>query len=355
MEYIGKPAEGLATAATDLSSLSEEALGSLRIKDLPLSIEATWLKDCVTQLYQELEQNGIQFKPSCYLADEWFAPDQEPEIGIPFFLAHPALIKLEKKMMLEAEGETKPWCMQLLRHEAGHAINYAYKLYQHAEWKTTFGQFSKEYGDTYKFRPYSKNYVMHLGRYYAQYHPDEDFAETFAVWLTPGLDWHAQYKGWKALEKLRYVERVIQEIKNKPPIVKKGSKYRRASSLSLTLANYYKKKRRVCAEDLPDLHDMNLSQIFSDAHKTDAKHPCAHVLIKKYKNTICENVSLWTGEKKFIINDLLETLIARCVHLGLLNPQLEQQALLKISIYVTTLIMNYVHTGKFLRKPWKKN
>ncbi|MDP2922164.1 MAG: putative zinc-binding metallopeptidase [Candidatus Omnitrophota bacterium] len=345
----------IAKEKIDLSAIPEEDLLRLRIKDLPLSIEGTWLWDCVKELYQELEAKGIKFKPVCYLADEWFAPDQDPQISLPFFLAQPTLIKLEKKMMREAEGETKSWCMQLLRHEAGHAINYAYKLYQSPDWKKIFGSFSKAYGDAYRFRPYSKSFVRHLEKYYAQCHPDEDFAETFAVWLTPGLDWQTQYKGWKALAKLQYVDKVVQEIKDKPPLVKKGKKYRKASSLNLTLANYYKKKKHIYAEDFPDFHDTNLIKIFSDKSKTDTKQPYAYSIIKKYKDGICDDVSIWTGEKKFIINDLLETMIKRCKHLGLLNSMPEQQAILKISIYVTALIMNYVHTGRFLRKKWKRS
>jgi len=345
----------IAKSKIDLSSISEEELLKLRIKNLPLNIDGTWLSDCVGELYQELEAKGIKFKPICYLSDEWFTPDQDPQISIPFFLAHPALIKLEKKMMREAEGETKPWCMQLLRHEAGHAINYAYKLYQTPDWKKIFGQFSKEYGDTYRFRPYSKSFVRHLEKFYAQCHPDEDFAETFAVWLAPGFDWHTHYRGWKAQEKLQYVDRVIQEIKDKPPLVKKGKKYRKASSLSLTLTNYYKNKKRTFAEDFPDFHDSNLIKIFSDKHKDYTRPPYAYSIIKKYKDNISDEVSIWTGEKKFIINDLLETMIARCKHLGLLNPMPEQEAVLKISVYVTALTMNYVHTGRFLRKKWKRS
>jgi hypothetical protein len=162
-------------------------------------------------------------------------------------------------MMLDVEGN-KIVVQQLLRHEAGHAINYAYKLYQSQDWKKIFGQFSKVYADTYRFKPYSKSFVRHLEKYYAQCHPDEDFAETFAVWLTPGVDWRNQYKGWKAVEKLQYIEEIILEIKDKPPLVKSGEKYRKASSLDITLKNYYKKKKRSLAEEFPDFHDTNFSK-----------------------------------------------------------------------------------------------
>ena len=169
----------------DLETMPEEALLDTRICDLPIKIEGTWLSECIAQLFHEIEEKGIVFRPECYLADEWLTPEKETCIGIPFYLAHPALIRLEKKFMIDAEGETRPWCMKLLRHETGHAISYAYRFQKRKKWQKIFGPSTAEYGDTYKYRPYSKNYVRHLDGYYAQYHPDEDFSETFAVWLTP--------------------------------------------------------------------------------------------------------------------------------------------------------------------------
>ena len=178
----------------NLDTISEEELLKCRICDLPLQISGTWLEECIQQLYRELDDKGIVFRPECYLADEWLTPEREPVIGIPFYLGHTVLTRLEKKMMLEAEGETKEWCMQLLRHETGHALCYAYKLNRQKKWRDTFGPSSKEYGDTYRFRPYSRNFVRHLDGYYAQYHPDEDFVETFAVWLTPNSGWDVKYQ-----------------------------------------------------------------------------------------------------------------------------------------------------------------
>ncbi|MCK5393915.1 MAG: putative zinc-binding metallopeptidase, partial [Candidatus Omnitrophica bacterium] len=215
----------------DLNCLSEEELLNTRICDLSIKIQGTWLESCIQELYSEIDEKGLNFRPICYLADEWLTPDGEPVVGIPFFLAHPALIKLEKKMMLEVEGSTHSWCMMLLRHEAGHALNYAYKLYRRKKWQNLFGKMSKEYADTYRFRPYSKNFVRHLEDYYAQYHPDEDFAETFAVWLNNKLDWREKYKGWKAINKLNYVDTLMDEIKTKDPIVKNGEKYWVASDI----------------------------------------------------------------------------------------------------------------------------
>ncbi|MFH1997048.1 MAG: putative zinc-binding metallopeptidase [Candidatus Omnitrophota bacterium] len=329
----------------DIANISEEELLSVRICDLPLDIDDSPLKDSVEKLYNDLAAKGTHFKPRCYLADEWLTPDGEPVIGIPFFLAHPALIRLEKKIMLEAEGETKEWCMKLLRHETGHAINYAYKLYKKKKWQKVFGPISREYGDTYKFRPYSRNYVRHLEDYYAQYHPDEDFAETFAVWLTPGSDWTNRYKNWKALGKLEYVDSLMEEIKEKPPAQKKGKLYWQASRLRTTLRNHYKKKKSFHAEVFPDFHDTNLKKIFAEKSASDARAGSAYTLITTYRKNIMMSVSAWTGEKKYVIDDLLTTLTKRSKELDLAVAEAEPLAILKISVYLTTLVMNYLHTG----------
>ncbi len=156
----------------DLENISEEDLLNARICDLPLKIKGTWIAECIDQLFAELQEKGIVFRPECYLADEWLTPEKETCIGIPFYLAHPTLTRLEKKFMIDAEGESKPWCMKLLRHEAGHAVSYAYRLHKRKRWQNIFGPANVEYTDTYKYRPYSKNYVHHLDGYYAQYHPD---------------------------------------------------------------------------------------------------------------------------------------------------------------------------------------
>jgi hypothetical protein len=82
-----------------------------------------------------------------------------------------------------------------LRHEAGHAFNYAYRLYQTPEWRELFGPFNRPYRERYRPIPFDRNFVRHIEGWYAQKHPDEDFAETFAVWLTPGSRWRVRYRG----------------------------------------------------------------------------------------------------------------------------------------------------------------
>ena len=333
----------------NLDNLADEKLLKIRFCDLNLKIEGTWLEECVKQLYGELEEKGIDFHPPCYLADEWLCPDGEPTIGVAFFLAHPRLKKLEQKMMLEVEGGDKVYCMKLLRHEMGHAINYAYLLHRKKNWRKLFGPFSTEYGESYKYRPYSKSFVRHLEDWYAQYHPDEDFAETFALWLDPESDWKEKYKGWKALKKLEYVERLMKEIAGTPPKKDRGEKFWAVSRMKGTLNTYYKRKRKMHAEHYADFHDFHLKRIFKEPEGR-GKRKKAQKLLREYRKEMLKNVSLWTGEKKFKINELLKDLIDRSRELGLETGSDERSAIMETSVYVTAQIMNYIYTGKYRRR-----
>jgi len=330
-----------------LDEITEADLLNTRICDLPIHVEDTWLEACVDQLHQELHQKHLLFKPDCYLADEWMTPVGETCIGIPFYLAHPVLIQLEKKFMVQAEGETKKWCMKLLRHEAGHAISYAFRLNRRSTYKRTFGPSNVDYGDSYKYRPYSKNYVRHLDGFYAQYHPDEDFGETFAVWMTPDVDWEKKYCGWPALEKLKYVDLIMKSIRGKEQVMKSNQKEWRLSTLRMTLKNYYKRKRLEKAEEIPDFHDVFLKKIFDEPTKNTKNIKKASDVIQKYSKNVVTHVSKFSGERKYVINDLLKDIHKRGRELKLVAPIDDAAAALSLSAYVSTLVMNYSYTGKF--------
>jgi hypothetical protein len=342
----------------DLNNISEEQLLNTRICDLPIAIEGTWLEECVRELYAEIDAKGLSFHPECYLADEWLTPEGETVVGIPFYLAHPVLIKLERKMMLEAEGEGKPWCMKLLRHEAGHAFSYAYNLHKKKEWQKVFGSSEEEYGSTYKFKPYSKSYVHHLDGYYAQYHPDEDFVETFAVWLMPNSNWREQYKNWKAIKKLEFVDHLMTTLKGQAPLKPKGRKLWWQKNLTITLGKYYKKKYHHEQEEFPDFHDGQLKKIFvpltdeewwafRKERKKSKSLMTAQELIRKHGKVIVNTVDRCSGERKYIIDDLLKNISLRAQQLHMIVHEDEVVAAMKLSVYVTGLIMNYVHTGWF--------
>jgi len=339
-----------AKPAIDLATIAEDQLLGLRLAELPVRIEGTWLEARVAQLHNELKSKNIQFAPRCYLADEWLTPEGEPVIGIPFYLAHPRLIELQKKMLLEAEGDTDDWCMKLLRHEAGHALSYAYDLHRRRSWQRVFGHSSEAYEETYRFRPYSKGFVRHLDYYYAQYHPDEDFVETFAVWLTPGLDWRKKYAGWKALDKLVFVDKLMASIAGKPPLRASGRQLWKTSTIRSTLKRYYQKRRVAEAEDFPDFHDDNLRRMFSEGKaRGETRHAIAKVL-QAHRKSLLATVSSLTGESRFMVNEVYKAVLQRSRALRLVSEDPDTVAVLQLATYLTTLMMNYRYTTRLRGK-----
>ena len=192
--------------------LGDEELLDVRLCDLPLRIEGTVMEERVNRLYEELAERGIRLKPHVWFSEEWFSPDGVPGIAIPFYLAHPRLMKLERKKMHQVEGGTDTECMRILRHEAGHVLDNAFRLHYRRQWRELFGSFTQPYPDSYKPKASSRRHVLHLNAWYAQVHPAEDFAETFAVWLTPRSRWRRRYQGWPALRKLEYIDQLMAEI-----------------------------------------------------------------------------------------------------------------------------------------------
>jgi len=155
--------------AADWASFTDDKLLELRISKLGLRLGGTPLEPLINQLYEELSAKGLVFHPACHVGDEWFVPIGIPAIFIPFFLVHNRLRGLERSMMLEVEGETPEWFMKLMRHEAAHAYSYAYQLQRRKKWQQLFGRTSPEgTPDTYRPRPFSRSYVVHLEDWYAQ-------------------------------------------------------------------------------------------------------------------------------------------------------------------------------------------
>jgi hypothetical protein len=313
----------------------------VRIADSELEVR-------VSQLFQELDVRGLLLKPEIYLGDEWFSPDGSPLIAIPFYLAHPRLKQLELHQMREVEGGTPEWCMQLLRHECGHAYDHAYSFSKQPQWMEVFGSPDLEYEpETYRPRPYSKSFVRHLPNWYAQAHPDEDFAETFAVWLTsPPEDWRNQYRGWKALKKLEYVNALMQYTKERPAEVVSGRRVWDASRLRRTLESYYAAKRKLYAEDFPDVYDADLRAIFQSG---DLSNETAVQVMRRFQHPLSYAVVRWTGQHKYVVDMLIKRLMIRTRELKLPAPQDRTKLIIELASYLAALVTNHLHTGRFKR------
>jgi hypothetical protein len=331
-------------------ALKDDELLKWRICDLDARIPGSELEGRVAQLYEELASRGLPFRPDCYLGDEWFSPAGVPAIAIPFYLAHARLKSLELHQMLEVEGGTPEWCQNLLRHECGHAIDHAYRFSSRETWRAVFGSPETEYApETYQPRPYSRSFVRHLPNWYAQAHPDEDFAETFAVWLsmTPE-EWRQQYRGWKAIEKLEFVNSLMEEAKTIKPKVRRGRRISEARKLRRTLSRYYMERRKLYAEDFPDFYDADLRAIFGNGQPN---WESAARAMRKNRRALVGSIVRWTGQHKYTVDMLVRRLIDRCQQLGLTTPPAPESARtsFELAAYLASMVTNHLHTGRFKR------
>src|ERR1022692_788168 len=325
----------------DWSSLTDDELLERKISRLGLKLDGTTLQPLIQQLYGELSQKGLAFHPPCHIGDEWFVPVGIPAIFIPFFLTHDRLRQLERKIILEVEGEAPEWFMKLIRHVAAHAYAYAYQFIRKRKWQRTFGKSSTEETPSfYRPRPYSRGFVVNLDDWYAQSHPDEDFAETFAVWLTPGLDWRTRYAGWNALQKLEYVDELMRSLAGKPPVHAPEYRVAEYDCLNLKLKTYYARKRKLYEDTYPDFYDADLRQLF--AAPVGPGRITASAYLRRRRRRLLNSVCQWTNEKKFRVNKLLARLIDRCDQLDLFVLNDDPQQDFRVTSFITTLVMNYL-------------
>jgi hypothetical protein len=328
------------------SAWSDETLLDLRINQLAVTIEASALQDRILALQTEIEGRGLTaFVPHFWLSAEWFSPDGVPGVAIPFYLAHPRLERLERTQMLEVEGGTPEWCMKILRHEAGHAIDNAYKLRLRRRRQQLFGPSYMQYPNYYTPKPYSKSFVLHLDSWYAQSHPDEDFAETFAVWLNPHSDWRTRYVDWPALKKLEYMDALMGEIAGKPMLVTSRRKLEPIQTLRKTLRAHYERKRRHYGVEHPHFYDRDLRRLFSSAPEHAGNIKAAR-FIARVRKDVRRMVSGWTGEYQYTIDQVLESMITRCNEMHLRLKHGEESTKSDFLVMLTVQTMNYLHSGR---------
>ena len=333
------------------AALHDDALLAMRIGDLDLHIAGSEVEPRIAQLDAELAARGLRFRPTCYLGDEWFTPSGTTLIALPFYLAHPRLRQLERRMMREVEGGTDDEFMRLIRHECGHAFDHAYRFSRRPRWRELFGRSDEDATpDVYRPRPYSKSYVQHLKNHYAQAHPDEDFAETFAVVLgTPADAWSRRYRGWKALAKLEYAESLIVEAARKPAPRLPMRRLADARRMRKTLARYYAERRRAYAEDFPDFLDPDLQRIFGLHDPQLPATESAARFLRRRRDAIVSAVVDWSGAHKYTVDELLRRLVVRCETLGLCVVRDEARTALDVGAYLSAMVTTHLHTGRYKR------
>lgn len=331
---------------SELAELSNEELLELRFCDLGLTIEGTPLEERIEQLHRELELKRLDFRPHFWLSQEWFTPDGVPGVAIPFYLADSRLMKLEEDQMLEVEGGTADWCMRILRHETGHAIDNAYRLRRRQCYRKTFGNVSAPYPESYSPRPYSRSYVINIDLWYAQSHPVEDFAETFAVWLKPRSRWRQTYKDWPALRKLHFVNELMAHVREERPAVRSRRRIEPLRLLRMTLGEHYERKRQHYQLEAGNTYDHELLRLFT-REPENGNGTSAATFLRRARKRLRRDVSEWTGHYQYTIDQVLEDMILRCQMLNLRvdrDPdEVERDTLVVLTMHTMNHIQDESH------------
>jgi len=319
-----------------------------RICDLDLRVRGSLIEPYCQRLADELEAKGLSFRPAYYLTDCWGCPDGVPVIGIPFYLADSRLARIEREQsgLLESEQQI----MMLLRHEAGHAFNYGYKLYGYMGWEEMFGPYSRPYREAFRPDPLSRDFVRHIdhhmhGRTYAQKHPDEDFAETFAVWLTPGSGWRRRYRNWPALRKLRFVDLLMKEIRKERPKRRSGKLCSPIEEMDIDLAKHYGQRAERYRAAAQGYVDDKLRDAFPPVGGR-CPVPVADFL-RKHQEALIVRVARWSGLAEGAVHNLLVKLQDRADALDLTFRRQELSSkLMDVTALATSLATNFVSTGR---------
>lgn len=340
---------------TMFASLSDAALLKMRFCDLPIELAGSVVEMRAHQVFEELAARHLTVRPSIWLAEEWFNPAGVVGIAIPFYLLHPRLIRLERKIMREAEGSVAADCLRILRHEAGHAIDEAFQLFKTREYRRVFGSPTRRYPTRYSAKPDRHDFVIHLNSWYAQSHPVEDFAETFAVWLTPRKEWRRRYRHWPALEKLEHVDRWMTALAGKPPLLDRRDPVEEISGNSRTLREHYDEKRQFYGIEETHSFDPELIRLFppsqSPGREVGTRHArprSAASLLQRHRAKLRTEVSRPLGVPAYAVDQVLLQLISRARALNLRVAESSEKLHHELAELVAILTIDTIQNGQRL-------
>jgi hypothetical protein len=337
------------------AGLREAHLWSTPIRDLGLTLKGTRLEPILADFALELEQAGFhRLKPRFYLSTEWGVPFETVAVAIPFYLAKPELTEEHARRIGHVEGMGRTDILRYLRHEMGHVVNYAYRLFEDPEWIRLFGPITTPYIEEYHPKPFSRRYVQHLPGWYAQKHPDEDWAETFAVWLTPGRNWKEEYATWpEALAKLTWCDQVVREVQQRDPVVTSAELDEDVAQIDYSIDDLYQHLKEGDSSFPVEL-DRSLRSIFEEidqrpkADSDPALRP-ASLLIRRLEGDLMGNAWRWTGHFPERTRILLRHLAERAAAMKLRYAESDETAVtVALTTIVTALAMNWANKGSYL-------
>jgi hypothetical protein len=337
--------------------VGHQKLLSTRICDLPLQPEGV-LAECIEQVTAEMHDRGVSFVPSYYLGDDDFwTSDRAISVNVPWYLANSELWQLVNDHLFEY---SRSEVLMYLRHETGHALNYAFELWRRKDWIQTFGDFRRPYRDVYNPNPWSRDYVRYLHRagmyHYAQKHPDEDWAESFAVWLDPASRWRRRYRDWQvAFAKLEYVDRLVElegACKGTPSNSRLGLRLP-YTEIKETVAEYFDIDHAVD----PDLAEYrrDLLEIFprrgprargrAPAMGKTQNAQSAARFIQQHQRLLVNKLSGWIGNSdRRVIEKFLRQMQALCTYEHLVVPDNRRnEKIVDLTIVATWHVVDGIH------------
>ncbi len=330
----------------DWPELAEEQLLEVRLCDLGISIEGSVIEERIARVRYELARRGLLFRPYFWLSDDWFTPEDVTGVAVPFYLAHPRLLRLERKQIGEVEGGKRDWCLMILRHEVGHALDHAFGLHRRRRWQRLFGPTSRHYPSGYRPDPHSRRHVMNLEYWYAQAHPDEDFAESFAVWLQPRSQWRKRYASWpQAFAKLEYIDGLMTELAGKKPPHTTRERVDSLPRMRKTLGEHYDQKLRVQGREFPDYYDGVLRRAFSTAKRRPRTTPAWSVL-RRVRPFVLSKASGWAGDQRHSLDLMLRDMAGRCQELGLYATDAKRQSRPQFALSLARRAMDSLHRNR---------
>jgi hypothetical protein len=308
--------------------------------NLDITISGTMVEKAIKQLKRELKESKVKIDLHFWISDEWFCADGITGVAIPFYLLSDELKELEREKIGFVEGETFEWCLKVLRHEVAHAIDNAYQLRDCPKREEIFGSSKVKYPTEYTRKPYSKKYVIHLSNNYAQSHPEEDWAETFAVWLDPNSNWREIYKDWPALKKLEFVDKKMKSLNSRKRITNVDT-LDEISTLSLTVKSYLNKKAKNFNKYKAPLFGRNLNRIFATGTKVNANQ-----FLKSKEREICQKVAKNTNQYHYIVRDVFKELKKECKTKGLTLRKSSRETKKEVESLLISKTYAYLKQGK---------
>lgn len=327
-----------------LDQMPDDELLRLRLCDLPLRLKGSVIEQRAHSVFDELMARDICFRPALWISDQWYNPDKVVGFAIPFYLLHPRLIRLERKMMLEAEGASLDEALSIVRHETGHAVDEAFQLSTMREYRKLFGSPNRAYPKDYIADSDSRDFVQHLNAWYAQSHPVEDFAETFAVWLASKNGWRRRYRDWPAYEKLSAVDAWMHNLRNVEPEIKPKRIANELRNSTQTLSQHYEEKREFYSIDAEDEFDGTLKRIFKEQGSASRGrgHTSAAALLAEYRTRLRRRTAKPLGVPAYVVDQVLRQLVHRARILKLRHSGSKAETVKKVSRLVSRATVSII-------------